>query len=125
MGGCGSSSAARLFRGIGSRSGVWLALLLSLGVVSSASAARIVYGVSWSGAGGSSLQGLFSFDESKVLNGMIGEEDLLGFEIEGFGEVPVQLIQALPYIMTVVLLAGFIGKAVAPKAIGIPYVKER
>ena len=27
--------------------------------------------------------------------------------------------------MTVVLLAGFIGKAVAPKAIGLPYVKER
>ena len=49
---------------------------------------------------------------------------LQGVEIEGFGEVPVQLIQALPYIMTVVLLAGFIGKAVAPKAIGIPYVKE-
>lgn len=41
------------------------------------------------------------------------------------GEVPVQLIQALPYILTVVLLAGFIGRAVAPKAIGVPYVKER
>jgi simple sugar transport system permease protein len=27
--------------------------------------------------------------------------------------------------MTVVLLAGFIGRAVAPKAIGRPYVKER
>lgn len=50
---------------------------------------------------------------------------LQGVEIEGIGEVPVQLIQALPYIMTVVLLAGFIGKAVAPKAIGTPYVKER
>lgn len=41
------------------------------------------------------------------------------------GEIPVQLIQALPYILTVVLLAGFIGKAVAPKASGIPYTKER
>ncbi len=41
------------------------------------------------------------------------------------GEIPVQLIQALPYILTVILLAGFIGKAVAPKASGIPYVKER
>ena len=39
--------------------------------------------------------------------------------------IPVQFIQALPYILTVVLLAGFIGKAVAPKAIGTPYVKER
>lgn len=48
-----------------------------------------------------------------------------GFELPGIGEVPVQAIQALPYILTVVLLAGFIGKAVAPKAIGTPYVKER
>lgn len=43
----------------------------------------------------------------------------------GSGEVPVQLIQALPYIMTVVLLAGFVGTAVAPKALGKPYLKER
>lgn len=40
-------------------------------------------------------------------------------------EVPVQLVEALPYILTVVLLGGFIGRAVAPKAIGKPYVKER
>ncbi len=40
-------------------------------------------------------------------------------------EVPVQAIQALPYILTVILLAGFIGKAVGPKAGGVPYTKER
>ncbi len=45
--------------------------------------------------------------------------------ILGSGEVPVQLVQALPYIMTVVLLAGFVGRAVAPKALGRPYIKER
>jgi len=39
--------------------------------------------------------------------------------------VPVQAIQALPYILTVVLLAGFIGKAVGPKAGGVAYTKER
>jgi general nucleoside transport system permease protein len=39
--------------------------------------------------------------------------------------VPVQAIQALPYVLTVVLLAGFIGKAVGPRAGGVPYVKER
>jgi len=50
---------------------------------------------------------------------------LQGVHVAGIGEVPVQLIQALPYILTVVLLAGFIGKAVAPKAIGMPYLKER
>ncbi len=48
-----------------------------------------------------------------------------GVSIPVVGEIPVQLIQALPYILTVILLAGFIGKAVAPKASGIPYVKER
>ena len=41
------------------------------------------------------------------------------------GEVPVQAIQALPYVLTVVLLAGFIGKAVAPQALGRPYSKDR
>ncbi|MGB3390302.1 MAG: ABC transporter permease [Pseudaminobacter sp.] len=41
------------------------------------------------------------------------------------GKVPVQLMQALPYILTVILLAGFIGKAIPPRAGGVPYVKER
>ncbi len=49
---------------------------------------------------------------------------LQGVEIAGIGQVPVPFIQALPYLLTVILLAGFIGKAVAPKADGIPYVKE-
>ena len=39
--------------------------------------------------------------------------------------VPVQAIQALPYVLTVILLAGFIGKAVGPKAGGVAYTKER
>jgi simple sugar transport system permease protein len=43
----------------------------------------------------------------------------------GGGEVPVQAIQALPYVLTVVLLAGFIGRARAPAALGRPYVKAR
>jgi simple sugar transport system permease protein len=50
---------------------------------------------------------------------------LQGVALPGIGQVPVQAIQALPYVMTVVLLAGFIGKAVPPKASGLPYVKER
>jgi general nucleoside transport system permease protein len=50
---------------------------------------------------------------------------LQGAVIPGMGEVPVQLIQALPYLLTVVLLAGFIGKATAPKALGAPYIKTR
>lgn len=46
-------------------------------------------------------------------------------EIPGLGTVPVQFMQALPYILTVVILAGFVGKAIPPKAGGVPYVKER
>jgi simple sugar transport system permease protein len=49
---------------------------------------------------------------------------LQGVRLPGFGEVPVQLIQALPYLLTILLLAGFIGRAGAPRAIGVPYEKE-
>jgi len=50
---------------------------------------------------------------------------LQGTPLPLVGVVPVQLIQALPYVLTVCLLAGFVGRAVAPHAIGVPYVKER
>lgn len=48
-----------------------------------------------------------------------------GKAIPGIGEVPVQIFQALPYVLTCVLLAGFIGVARPPKAGGVPYTKER
>ena len=41
------------------------------------------------------------------------------------GVIPVEMILVLPYVATVVLLAGFFGRAVPPKALGTPYVKER
>ncbi len=51
---------------------------------------------------------------------------LQGAKIPGLDwDVPVQLITASPYILTVILLAGFIGKAIPPKAGGVAYVKER
>src|SRR6266481_7602423 len=50
---------------------------------------------------------------------------LQGTPLPLVGVVPVQLVQAMPYILTVCLLAGFVGRAVAPRAIGVPYVKER
>jgi general nucleoside transport system permease protein len=50
---------------------------------------------------------------------------LQGAKMPGIGEVPVQFMQALPYVLTVVLLAGFIGRAVPPRAGGTAYVKER
>ncbi len=48
-----------------------------------------------------------------------------GIAFPVIGRVPVQFMQALPYVLTVILLAGFIGKAVPPRAGGVPYVKER
>lgn len=48
-----------------------------------------------------------------------------GIALPVIGKVPVQFMQALPYVLTVILLAGFIGKAIPPRAGGVPYVKER
>lgn len=61
---------------------------------------------------------------------LFGFLDALQIRLQGqplpiIGPIPVQFIQALPYVLTVVLLAGFIGKAVGPKAGGVPYTKER
>ncbi|HEX9906451.1 MAG TPA: ABC transporter permease [Propylenella sp.] len=48
-----------------------------------------------------------------------------GVVLPAIGQVPVQFIQALPYVLTVILLAGFIGRSTPPRAGGVPYVKER
>lgn len=61
---------------------------------------------------------------------MFGFLDAIAIRLQGvvlpvIGEVPVQAIQALPYVLTVILLAGFIGRATAPKAVGTPFLKER
>ncbi|QKD01919.1 ABC transporter permease [Mesorhizobium loti] len=61
---------------------------------------------------------------------LFGFLDALAIRLQGsplpiIGKVPVQFMQALPYILTVILLAGFIGKAIPPRAGGVPYVKER
>ncbi|WMT87412.1 ABC transporter permease [Pelagibacterium sp. 26DY04] len=50
---------------------------------------------------------------------------LQGVRLPVIGEVPTQAMQALPYVLTILLLAGFVGRAIAPKASGQPYVKER
>ncbi len=44
--------------------------------------------------------------------------------IELLGEIPDQAVQAMPYLLTIVVLALFVGKATAPRALGRPYVKE-
>lgn len=39
-------------------------------------------------------------------------------------DIPVQFIQMIPYVLTIIVLAGFIGLSRAPKSLGIPYRKE-
>lgn len=39
------------------------------------------------------------------------------------GFLPTQLVQALPYLITLFVLAGFVGKSRAPKEVGVPYEK--
>jgi general nucleoside transport system permease protein len=39
-------------------------------------------------------------------------------------DIPIQFIQIIPYVLTIIVLAGFIGLSRAPKALGIPYKKE-
>jgi simple sugar transport system permease protein len=50
---------------------------------------------------------------------------LQGVALPGVGVIPVQFILALPYVLTVLLLAGFVGRASPPRAIGRPYEQSR
>ena len=60
-----------------------------------------------------------------------GLTEALSIQIQGASwariggeEIPVQFIQIIPYLLTIIVLAGFIGLPRAPKALGIPYSKE-
>ena len=46
------------------------------------------------------------------------------FQFLGGEEIPVQFVQIIPYVLTIIVLAGFIGLSRAPKALGVPYRKE-
>jgi general nucleoside transport system permease protein len=60
---------------------------------------------------------LFGFTEAVAIQ-------LQGVPIGG-EEIPNQFIQIIPYVLTIVVLAGFIGTSRAPRALGIPYQKEK
>ena len=56
---------------------------------------------------------------------LFGFSDSLGIRLQMVGVgFPVQFLQMVPYAVTLVVLAGFIGRASPPKAVGQPYVKE-
>lgn len=62
---------------------------------------------------------------------LFGFADALTIQMQGVAklpsgeDIPVQFIQMIPYVVTIVVLAGFIGQSRAPKAIGVPYEKEK
>jgi ABC-type uncharacterized transport system permease subunit len=56
---------------------------------------------------------------------LFGFAEGVSIQMQGVAPVPVQFIQIIPYVLTIVVLAGFIGQSRAPKALGIPYQKER
>ena len=56
---------------------------------------------------------------------LFGFSDSLGIRLQIVGVgFPVQFLQMVPYVVTLIVLAGFIGRASPPKAVGQPYVKE-
>jgi general nucleoside transport system permease protein len=56
---------------------------------------------------------------------LFGVADALSIQMQGVSRIPVQFIQIIPYVLTIVVLAGFIGHSRAPKALGLPYQKKR
>jgi len=54
---------------------------------------------------------------------LFGAAEALQITLQG-SAFPSELLQALPYIVTMLALAGFIGRAVAPRAVGVPYAPE-
>jgi simple sugar transport system permease protein len=56
---------------------------------------------------------------------LFGLAEAVAIQMQGVGNIPVQFIQIIPYVLTIVVLAGFIGLSRAPRSLGIPYQKER
>ena len=56
---------------------------------------------------------------------MFGIADAFQIRVQGVIEIPVQFIQIFPYILTMVVLAGWIGKSQVPAADGIPYIQSK
>jgi simple sugar transport system permease protein len=55
---------------------------------------------------------------------LFGFSSALAQRLPAFSESTAVLFQALPYVLTLVVVAGVIGRSRPPAAIGVPYVKE-
>jgi general nucleoside transport system permease protein len=56
---------------------------------------------------------------------LFGFAEAVSIQMQGTTRIPVQFIQIIPYVLTMLVLAGFIGHSRAPRALGVPYQKER
>ena len=56
---------------------------------------------------------------------MFGIADAFQIRVQGVIPIPVQIIQMFPYVLTMIVLAGLIGRAQVPAADGIPYAQEK
>lgn len=54
---------------------------------------------------------------------LFGVAESLSIQLQSASQY-IQFIQLIPYVVTMIVLAGFIGRAVPPAADGIPYEKE-
>lgn len=54
-----------------------------------------------------------------------GLAQAIAIQMQGVANIPVQFIEIIPYVLTIIVLAGFIGLSRAPRSLGIPYQKER
>jgi len=55
---------------------------------------------------------------------LFGFSSALARRLPVFSEPTAVLFEALPYVLTLVVVAGVIGRSRPPAAIGVPYVKE-
>ncbi len=55
---------------------------------------------------------------------LFGLAEALSIRMQGTVNIPNQFIQMIPYVLTMVVLAGFIRRSSPPRALGIAYIKE-
>ena len=55
---------------------------------------------------------------------LFGLAEAVSIQMQGVVQIPVEFIQMVPYVLTIVVLAGFIGRSRPPRALGIPYEKR-
>ena len=56
---------------------------------------------------------------------LFGLAEAISIQMQGVVQIPVEFIQIVPYVLTLVVLAGFIGHSRPPRALGVPYEKRR